>query len=858
MELQLSFWKRVADNCPRNTALTGLKTKLGLFVPPRNSARCPPIAHFVSNGMVALNDDGNRAVSQISRPSRRSQWVYYLLAALNVATIGMGLSVTRMMSDRYQRSIEIDRLWSRHVRDFANLRDLAALVDAPGRDVFDDLDAENAASRTRNVEEIFNRKLAEVRGQVDANPKDANSAAILADLDVVGSEAAALVQEQRIVYDYIQKKNLVLAASHKESLTRHFNKVNFAISALLDDATQMESARLEQENAAAASLQKTQWIGTGLIIFLVSATTFYGHLLFVRIHRSDRERLRLYDALPAELQTRRAAQEDLERVHAELERAHEQLEFKVQQRTSELRSTNTELPLQIVDRQKAEEQLRLREERHREVFENASDMIFTVDRQGWLTSLNRAGRELTGVNPETQPVNFADLVSETYRPVVQELLADMPSVKPQLRPFVIVNREDHRLKFEMSISPVMHDGKVSGLHAVARNVTERERLEDQLRQSQKMDAVGRLAGGVAHDFNNLLGVIAGYSELISVHVGLPSPVVRHAEEINKTARRAASLSRQLLTFSRKQGANPAVVNLNGILSDSMSMLRPLIEAHIDISMHLSPDLGNVKVDAGQIEQVLVNLAVNARDAMPDGGKLIVRTRNFEWRRTGDPLLDAEIQPGPQVVLEVSDTGVGMAEQVRARMFDPFFTTKETGKGTGLGLSIVYGIVKQSGGHISVYSEPNKGTTVRIYLPRVNAPVEVLSGYVPVQFGGAQSQTVLLVEDEETLRRMTAFFLNQLGYRVLEAGNGEEAMAVAERHRGSIDVVLTDVIMPRLDGFELYKKLSKKRTRARFLFMSGYADDVVAAHEEWVHEAPFIQKPFGLSDLDSKLKELLPV
>lgn len=797
-------------------------------------------------------------MSRDSRGGHSWHWVYYLLAGLNVVTIGMGLLVTHMMLAQSQRSIEINRVWSRRVSDYAKLRDLAALVDAPARDVFDDLDVDSAQSRSKYVKQIFDRKLEEIRQEIVSTPANADQVAIRADIDTVGSEAAALLQEQQIIYGYIQQHNMELAASRKENLTRHFNRVNFAISALLDDAAQIEVSRLEREKAMAASLQRTQWTGTGLIIFLVGASTFYGHLLFLRVQRANRERLSLHEALQSELKTRKAAQEDLERVHAKLEAAHEELESKVQQRTAELRLANSELQQQIIDRQKAEEQLRLSEERHRAVFENASDVIFTLDSQGELTSLNRAGRELTGIDPESRKVNFSELVSHSHQHAVQELLADVAHAKPQIRPFALVDKEQQKLKFEMSISPIMHAGRVSGLQAVARNVTDRERLEDQLRQSQKMDAVGRLAGGIAHDFNNLLGVITGYSELISIHDGLPAIVKQQAEEINKTGKRAASLARQLLTFSRKQGANPAVVNLNGILSDSMGMLRRLIEANIDISMQLSPDLGNVKIDTGQIEQVLVNLAVNARDAMPDGGKLIVRTRNFDWQHTGDPELDAEIRPGPQVILEVSDTGMGMTEQIKARMFDPFFTTKGTGKGTGLGLSIVYGIVKQSGGHISVYSEPGKGTTVRIYLPRVNAPLEVMSGYAPLQLGNTQSQTVLLVEDEETLRRMTAYFLKQLGYRVLEAENGERAMALCEDHGGTIDLVLTDIIMPRLDGFELYKKISQKRAGARFLFMSGYADDVIAAHEDWIHEAPFIQKPFGLSDLDRKLKELLPV
>jgi two-component system cell cycle sensor histidine kinase/response regulator CckA len=357
--------------------------------------------------------------------------------------------------------------------------------------------------------------------------------------------------------------------------------------------------------------------------------------------------------------------------------------------------------------------------------------------------------------------------------------------------------------------------------AILKDITDRKALEKQLRQLQKMEAVGQLSGGIAHDFNNLLGVILGYSELLEEGLGRDSKLRKTAEEIKKAGQRAASLTRQLLAFSRQQLLEPRVLNLNTVVADTEKMLRRLIGEHIDITTRLASDLGQVKADQGQIEQVIMNLAVNARDAMPDGGKLIIETRNIaldeEYALRHPPTV-----PGKYVELVMTDTGAGMDAQTQSHIFEPFFTTKELGKGTGLGLATVYGVVKQSGGYVWVYSEPGLGSTFKVYLPRVAESVRQ-SG--PGDAGTAPargSETILLVEDEESLRTLTRTMLEQDGYTVLEASRGNEAIEIARLHGGPIDLLLTDIVMPGMNGHEVARSLAQVRPGIKVVYMSGYS------------------------------------
>ena len=379
--------------------------------------------------------------------------------------------------------------------------------------------------------------------------------------------------------------------------------------------------------------------------------------------------------------------------------------------------------------------------------------------------------------------------------------------------------------------------------------------QGQLEQAQKMDAIGRLAGGVAHDFNNLLTVILGRTDMLLEPMPPEHPMRRGIELIRRTAGRAAELTRQLLAFSRKQVLEPVVLDLNAVAIEMKDMLGRLIGEDVALLTTPSPGLGRVKADRGQIEQVLMNLAVNARDAMPQGGRLIVETAEVE--------LDEEYarrhvgaRPGPHVMLAVSDTGTGIPREIQSQIFEPFFTTKEPGKGTGLGLATVYGIVKQSGGYIEVESEPGRGTTFRIYLPRFDAPTAVGDrGPRPAVAAGG-TETILLVEDEEGVRELARDILRANGYTVLEARNGAEALLISERHQGPLDLLLTDVVMPRMSGRELAERLAPLRPDLSVLYMSGYTDDAVIRHGVLGAGTAFLQKPFTPAVLVQRVRETL--
>src|ERR1051326_581345 len=410
------------------------------------------------------------------------------------------------------------------------------------------------------------------------------------------------------------------------------------------------------------------------------------------------------------------------------------------------------------------------------------------------------------------------------------------------------------LERDQNGSPLRMMGACVDITERKRAEEERFELEQQLRQSQKLEAIGQLAGGVAHDFNNLLTVINGYSDLILRKIPDSDPNRSKLEEIAKAGSRATSLTRQLLAFSRKQVLQPKTFNLNTVVPGMEKMLRRVIGEDIELRTALETDLGNVHTDPGQIEQVIMNLVVNARDAMPTGGKLTIET--------GNAILDetyarhqAEVRPGRYVMLAVSDTGTGMNEETRARIFEPFFTTKEKGKGTGLGLAMVYGIVKQSDGNVWVYSEPGKGTTFKIYLPRVDERVEVDESRPVVELPRA-TETILLAEDEEMVRNLAREILEANGFRVLVAESGNEALRISEEHNEPIDLLLTDVVMPQMSGKELVEQLAAKRPAMSVLYMSGYTDETIVHHGVLDEGVNFIEKPFSPDALGRKVRAIL--
>ncbi|GBE27945.1 blue-light-activated protein [bacterium BMS3Bbin03] len=399
------------------------------------------------------------------------------------------------------------------------------------------------------------------------------------------------------------------------------------------------------------------------------------------------------------------------------------------------------------------------------------------------------------------------------------------------------------------------DNKTQMILLSIEDITENSRLEEQYRQAQKLEAIGLLAGGVAHDFNNLLTVILGYGEVIFRSLHRDDPLRQDVDKILNACDQGASLTRQLLAFSRKQTLQPKVLDLNRLLSNQQKLLRRLIGEDIEFVTAFADDLGRVKVDAGQIEQVVMNLVVNAKDAMPRGGKLIIETANV---RLDEDYSKGHLSvvPGPYVMLAITDTGTGMNKETQTKIFEPFYTTKEMGRGTGLGLSTVYGIVKQSGGHIWVYSEPDRGTTFKIYLPRTEDVTEAeveRAGEMQI-LGGAGH--ILVVEDEPAIRRLMGLQLESLGYQVTLASNGGEALLAVEEKDLKPDLLITDVVMPGMSGVVLFERLRKTQPDLKVLFMSGYTDNVIVHHGVLDQDTPFIQKPFSLQTLSAVVHKVL--
>ena len=505
-----------------------------------------------------------------------------------------------------------------------------------------------------------------------------------------------------------------------------------------------------------------------------------------------------------------------------------------------------------VERKRGEEALRASEAHHRTILENIGDAVFIADPQGRYLDVNPRACELTGYSrDELLQLTVSDTYPAQDRDAAALRIVDVAGGRAAVteRPLL---RKDGAILVVESNARRLPDGRLLG---AVRDITERKRLEEQLRQAQKMEAVGRLAGGVAHDFNNVLTAIFGYADLLNEELPEGHQARQDLDEIRKAAQRASSLTRQLLAFSRQQVLQPMVLSLNDLVEDIQNMLVRLIGEDVQLRLGLSPSAGNVRADAGQIQQVLMNLVVNARDAMPTGGKLLVETANTElteqYAEAHQP-----VAPGAYVMLAVSDTGSGMDAETKARIFEPFFTTKEKGRGTGLGLSTVYGIVKQSGGYVWVYSEPGRGTTFKIYLPRVDEPAEPLAPPQREARTLTGTEIILLAEDDEMLRPLSKGLLERLGYRVLEAENAIRALALADAHAGPIHLLVADVVMPGGSGRELARRLANSRPDTRVLYVSGYTDDAIVHHGMLEPGLNFLQKPFTPAALARKVRDVL--
>ena len=509
-----------------------------------------------------------------------------------------------------------------------------------------------------------------------------------------------------------------------------------------------------------------------------------------------------------------------------------------------------------IERNRAENSVRQWEKRSEDLFENTRDILFTLDLEGNVISLNKAAEEVLGwpLN-EAREKNIKGLVAPEHAALCGEMMRRIVSEEPlQHFEIAMLRKDGRKVLLEASARLIRSKGKKDCVQGIARDVTERRQLENMVRQSQKLEAIGRLSGGLAHDFNNLLCVINGHTELLTEALQPGEPAMRSVTQIRKAADSAAALTRQLLAFSRRQVFHPQVVDLNTIVTETERLLARVIDEHVEFCTALDPALGRVLVDPVQVEQVIINLVLNARDAMPEGGKLTIETTNLDLQEDHQSKL-SQIPAGKYVMLALTDTGCGMNEETQSRIFEPFYTTKEMGKGTGLGLATVYGIVKQSGGFIWVYSEEGRGTTFKVYFPRVAGPLTEArsSRHIEISKG---TETILVVEDAEPLRALTKEFLTACGYTVLEAANGDEAIRIAQSFAETIDLLLTDVVMPRMGGKSLVEQMAQIRPNTRVLYMSGYPNDGIVQAGILANGVALLEKPFTREILSKRVRQVL--
>lgn len=570
----------------------------------------------------------------------------------------------------------------------------------------------------------------------------------------------------------------------------------------------------------------------------------------------EEERIAAFQQLQAANQQLQASEQQLGAANQQLEASNQQLRATEQQ----LRASNQQLAASNQQLRATEQETRQLEARLRLQIERMPIGLIVWDEEFRAKSWNPAAESIFGFTAEEMlgrhplgrivPEEAQTQVESIWRRLLE---GDMTAYSVNEN----ITKDGRKIICDWSNTPIKDpDGKVSDVLSMVQDITERKQLEDQFRQAQRLEALGRLTGGVAHDFNNLLTVILGHCEMMMRKMEEETPLRKRLSVIRETGQRAAGLVRQLLAFSRKQVLNPRVLDLNKIVANTDKMLRRLIGEDIEIETILKPELWHVEADPGQMEQVVMNLATNARDAMPQGGKLTIETRNVELDETYAQK-HAEVTPGPYVMFAMSDNGCGMDPETMLHIFEPFFTTKGIGKGTGLGLATIHGIVKQSGGHIWVYSELGEGTTFRVYFPKSQkAPGTEAEQEIVSTREMSGDETVLVVEDEAGVRRLVCDVLADNGYAVLEAADGKKALEKCGGHKGPIHLLVTDVVMPEMGGAELAKQMMEKHPDLKVLFTSGYTDDAIVHHGVLDKGVEFIEKPFTPASLSRKVREVL--
>lgn len=539
----------------------------------------------------------------------------------------------------------------------------------------------------------------------------------------------------------------------------------------------------------------------------------------------------------------------------ELRKHRDRLEELVDERTAKLNAVNLKLREEINERKVAEEALRASKDKYSNLFQSSNDIIFIHDLDNNLLEVNQKAVDIFGYTKE----EFLSLKLMQLRGPETDEQAGYADEKIEKDGFVVFETDFLKKNGELinaeASSSLLEIGGKKVVQAIIRDITERKHLEEQLRQSQKMEAIGRLAGGVAHDFNNLLTVITGYSGLLMLDIAKNDPMFQFIKEIKNAASRAESLTRQLLAFSRKQIIQPNVLNINNLIENMKKMLKRLIGENIELITSLDPETGHIKADPGQIEQVIMNLIINASDAMPQGGKITIELQNMNFKKsfTCEGLA---IKAGFYIMLTISDTGIGMDKETQNHIFEPFFTTKKVGKGTGLGLSTVYGIVQQNDGYMTVQSELGMGSVIQIYFPCVKEIADKKEKIACSQDFLRGNETILVAEDEDVVRELACQVLRVYGYNVLEAPHGGSAILKCEQHKDDIHLILSDIVMPEMSGPELVTRLKLYYPEMKVLYMSGYTDDAIVRYGILEDNIQFIQKPFSPVSLLKKIRTVL--